>query len=909
MSPLNVNDILERAKNSFNVGDYETAERLLRNYIAKVPESREAYLLLGNTFAREGKLTDAEDQFITLLARDPKDLDALNNAAVICRRQGNFQRALNYLREAIELDSGKAEFHYNLGNIQKEMGNLKAASLAYSRVIELDPNYVLAYNNLGIIYDQLKDYDKAFSVFRKGLALDQNNPILHFNYGVALETNGRLDDAANEYNTAIRSKPGWLEPMNKLGMVLFAQGQHDKALSTFNRVLHADPSNVEARNNMGIVLSEQGRTQEAIKNFRIAIETNPKYTNAMVNLGQVLEAAGDYADAVVEMEKLVKLSPDNAKIRNRLSSLYLKLERYPEALRQAEEALKLDDGNIQALRIKGAIMRVMGNDAEAQACFEKILSIDPGDYTFLLDLADIHFHRKEYKEAEERVHSYLAQKPNDREAKMLLGRMFAEMGNRAHAIQIFEELSKADPNDTEALAAVAELHKEAGSVEKALRTADTLVNLQGKRATAEDLTDLNNSLKLYEGAVHAYSSSVRELWDRNLKLISEEEEEKGEKEISTEDDLSLLMGNNILPGIDEEPEALFTEEADFFPNEDEEDLFLGNGSYGEIPEANDFSEEEGRPKYKDPLDALAEPEFAEPTRDDPFKAPDGKSCVKQPEPPNEIQVGPANEIPGELPKGIPGEAAKEIPGEPTKGILREIPNGISRPPENYNTTPLTFPSYPQPTVVLEVSPMPWPPPERQPLERQQAQPTTPEPPPHLPQKPETPPIPFEEEEETFEVFELEDEAPEEKIQQDEILQEPEEPLEEIPSEIPLEEPIEEPLPLMEELPEEETPEDLTPEELTLENQGNEEPEPTEDNKQGDLSKVVDLLGFLHGLTDALPEEQRKTYSQGKLQTAMGSVIDSLKNLTIIKETKADVSTAGAVPEVEINENEASSSQE
>ncbi len=92
MSPVNVDDILERAKNSFRVGDYETAERLLRNYIAKVPESREAYILLGNTFAREGKLTEAEDQYITLLARNPKDLDALNNAAVISRRQGNFQR-------------------------------------------------------------------------------------------------------------------------------------------------------------------------------------------------------------------------------------------------------------------------------------------------------------------------------------------------------------------------------------------------------------------------------------------------------------------------------------------------------------------------------------------------------------------------------------------------------------------------------------------------------------------------------------------------------------------------------------------------------------------------------------------------------------------------------------------------
>ena len=35
------------------------------------------------------------------------------------------------------------------------------------------------------------------------------------------------------------------------------------------------------------------------------------------------------------------------------------------------------------------------------------------------------------------------------------------MGNKTHAIQIFEELAQTDPNDTEALAAVAGLHKSA----------------------------------------------------------------------------------------------------------------------------------------------------------------------------------------------------------------------------------------------------------------------------------------------------------------------------------------------------------------------------------------------------------------------------------------------------------------
>ena len=140
MSPIDVQDILERAKNCTQLGDHEEAERLLKNYLVKVPDSRDASLLLGTTFAKEGKLNEAADQFIALLAKYPMDIEALNNAAVICRRQGKLEEALDYLKEAIEINPTRADFFYNIGNIHKQMNNPKAASMAYAKVIELDPN-------------------------------------------------------------------------------------------------------------------------------------------------------------------------------------------------------------------------------------------------------------------------------------------------------------------------------------------------------------------------------------------------------------------------------------------------------------------------------------------------------------------------------------------------------------------------------------------------------------------------------------------------------------------------------------------------------------------------------------------------------------------------------------------------
>jgi tetratricopeptide (TPR) repeat protein len=887
MSPAALQDVLERAKGSVQVGDHDEAERLLKQYLLKIPDSRDAHLLLGTTLAKAGKLTEAADEFTTMLAKNPQDLEALNNMAVIYRRQGKLQDALGVLIDAIDIDPTRAEFHYNIGNIHKQLGNFKAASMAYAKVVELDPRYVPAYNNLGTIYDQTKEYDKAFNMFRKGLSLDRNNPTLHFNYGVALEANGRLEDAAGEYRASLRSKPGWVDPMNNLGIVLFKQGQHKKAMDTFNRILDMDPFNAEARNNMGVVLNDQGRTREAVQNYRRAIEADPKYVKAVVNLERALESSGDFGDAVVELEKLVKLTPDSAEVHFRLAGLYLKLERYPEALEEARAALEWDPENIQALRIMGTVQRILGDDQDAKAAFEKILSIDPGNYIFHLDLADIHFRRKEYKEAENRINAFLARRPNDRGAKLLLGRLYAEMGNRTHAIQIFEELARADPNDTEALAAAAELHREAGSIEKAVRAADTLVNLQGKRGTSEDLSSLNESLEFYENAVNAYSNPVKEMWDRNIKAIS------GAAEEEEEDDMSLLFGSaGMAPVTDEETEALFIEDIEM--QADEEDIILEDDQ----PLYDEKEEED------DPLDSLAEINApvmpfqsgmpASPSSGGGMpamsQAPQSQDSASQP-PPQE-QTPPSAQDPAQPPQASPREQPPSYPQPP-----QFPPPQPSRfpppPPENeVQEEEESFPGEevsgelpiddeaPEDSVFLEDEgpesfdageeevPLEAAPEEEEPLET--ALETGDDIPPE-----EEPEGEFAEEEELFgesrpeeEESLLGGETPD--FPEEEPGPEGDEPETAKAAEPLVEEPVPEEIsagPLAEETPE--APEPLPPG----------EPQSTEAPAQPEKSSGGDLLGLMNYLKDlagTLPNKDREQFMQSEARLSMEYIIDTLE---------------------------------
>ena len=847
MSP-DIQDILDRAKGSARVGDHEEAERLLKNFLTKAPNDRSAKLLLGTMLANQGKLEEAADEFTALMAANPRDVESMNNLAVIYRRQDKLQEALIVLLDAVEIDPSRAEFHFNIGNIQKQLGNLKAASMSYARVVELSPDYVHAYNNLGTIYDQLKEYDKAYTMFRKGLALDRNNPTLHYNYGIALEANGRLEDAMNEYKSALRSKPGWLQAMNNIGIIFFKQGHHAKAMDTFNRILQTDPLNAEARNNVGVVLADQGKTRESVENYRRAIETDPKYIKAIVNLEQVLENSGDFAEALVELEKLIKLVPNSADVRNRLAALYQKMERYPEALQQAQAALEWEPENTNALKTLGTTQRIMGNNEEAKQTFEKILSLDPGNYAFQLDLADIHFARKEYKEAEERVLAFLARRPNDREAKIFQGKLCAAMGNRAHAIQIFNELAKSDPNDTESLALAAELHKDAGEMEKALRTADRLVNLQGKRATPDDLTDLNESLNFYENAVKAYSSEVTDMWARNLKILQEAVAQDNE----TEPDVSFLMGaGDKSTPIDEETEAFFIEE-------ESEDIDSLLNMDDELPLIN----EDQLPDMS--LDNMAEP------------SPESYTDQAQDFPP----------LPAQMP---PVQAPPQIPLPPSYPPQQEYP------PQPMYQEPQA--PYQEPQEDLYIPDIPGDEPESLPIDDILAD-----------DIPETEAIDLVEEEEELFLDDIDPELPLDPVPEaEELLPEPAAEAEaddtlpelfeedqELIGDIPVED-MEEAL---EEAPEEAPMQDFAPDHPGFAEAG---AEPLRDaapqiqdevpaaEKKDKLSKeaILDLMNYIKNLSASLPEEKKESFLQSNARVSMEYVINSLEGRKgLLKKIKA-----------------------
>ena len=101
-----------------------------------------------------------------------------SNLADVFYNQGNsyigenqYEKAINYYNQAINLNPHLAGAYYNRGNAYSYIGRYQRAEVDYSRVISLKPNFLNAYHNRGLVYLVLRNFEHACSDFEKACDL------------------------------------------------------------------------------------------------------------------------------------------------------------------------------------------------------------------------------------------------------------------------------------------------------------------------------------------------------------------------------------------------------------------------------------------------------------------------------------------------------------------------------------------------------------------------------------------------------------------------------------------------------------------------------------------------------------------------------------------------------------------
>ena len=240
-----------------------------------------------------------------------------------------------------------------------------------------NPNSWMAYNNLGTALLQEGKIEEAIEQYEVALRIRPGLSLTHSSLANALLRAGRIQEAIEHYEQAVRITPDFADAHYSLGVALAKTGNIQGAISHYEDALRVKPDYAEAHNNLGGALIGIGRVPEGIEHFQQALRINPDFAEAHCNLGTALFMAGKIGDSIGHFEQALRIKPDYADAHCNLGYALLQAGNSEEAIKHLQEVLRLQPNIAEAHYNLGNAFLQRGRAQEAIGQYEDALRINP----------------------------------------------------------------------------------------------------------------------------------------------------------------------------------------------------------------------------------------------------------------------------------------------------------------------------------------------------------------------------------------------------------------------------------------------------------------------------------------------------------------------------------------------------
>ncbi len=236
--------------------------------------------------------------------------------------------------------------HQCLGCAYLQEGQLQRGMAELREALRLSPNYPDAHNNMGLALDRAGRPDEAVAHFRAALSVTDKADVRH-NLGAALDELGRTDEAIQEYEAAIALDPDRFHTLVLLAKDLAARGRMAEAETRLKRALELNPAEAEPHRLMAVMLTVEGRVEEAVREYHEILRRDPDDLDALNNVAWIrathAEAAHRSGEEAVRLaERACARSPaPRAVLYSTLAAAYAEAGRFPDAVGAGERAVAL----------------------------------------------------------------------------------------------------------------------------------------------------------------------------------------------------------------------------------------------------------------------------------------------------------------------------------------------------------------------------------------------------------------------------------------------------------------------------------------------------------------------------------------------------------------------------------------
>ncbi|HWW16277.1 MAG TPA: tetratricopeptide repeat protein [Candidatus Dormibacteraeota bacterium] len=260
------------------------------------------YYLKGRALQATGNSSAALNNLQLALARDPKSVDTLVEAAALEAAGNRHKESLALLKRAYALQPDSPAVLRPLVVEGIEAGEPKTALRAAQALADKNPDNLDDLYLAAAAMLEGKDFTTAASIFEKYVSK-------------------RPDDSKG---------------LLGLGIAQLAQQHFEEATKALERSLEIDPKQADAEYQLGVVADRKGIAADAVQHFERAVLLQPRHAKALAGLGAQYLQAGDLEKARTLLARSVSVNPNDAKSQYDLALVLSKLGKTEEAKQHME---------------------------------------------------------------------------------------------------------------------------------------------------------------------------------------------------------------------------------------------------------------------------------------------------------------------------------------------------------------------------------------------------------------------------------------------------------------------------------------------------------------------------------------------------------------------------------------------
>lgn len=256
------------------------------------PENTALLGHIGEIHAADDRWEEAAEWFDRARRLSPGDPSANHWLALYAEKQGDFDKAADYLKTSTALyeDAPLAlRLSYYLSQAGKTAEAVAVLEEAHRRFPKNDQvSYFLA---LG--YQDQKREKEAAKLLEDVVAVKPDYRDARYQLGVALERMGDLDGAEKQFRALLAQRPDDASALNYLGYTLTERGQKlGEAEEMIVRAVGLEPTNGAYQDSLGWVHHKQGKHGQAAAELIGALKLLPDDETVWEHLGDAQLAAG-----------------------------------------------------------------------------------------------------------------------------------------------------------------------------------------------------------------------------------------------------------------------------------------------------------------------------------------------------------------------------------------------------------------------------------------------------------------------------------------------------------------------------------------------------------------------------------------------------------------------------------------